>query len=251
MLSLGLVVAVGIVLAAGGVSGFAGFGFSLVSVPLLLQIFDPATVVTLSTALGLATNWIIVLDSWREVRVRTVLALLPWACGGLVVGVEMLKLLDPVYLKLLAGLVVIGLAVLLLCGRALPGARTPWATALVGATSGALNTSTGLSGPPIVLLFTARDFGKGDFRASASAYFFPINVIGLVLLVARGVVHGPQLGATALLVPPALIGTLAGHTLLKRVSNASFRTLTLYLILLTGLVGAATALLSLAARYHY
>src|SRR5688572_18212759 len=150
LMPVSLVLAVAIVFAAGAISGLAGFGFALVAVPPLLLVFEPPTVVVLTKVLALATSWIVLLDSWRAIRWRTVAALLPWAMVSQFVGIAALSEFDAAGVKLLASAVVVGFAVLLLIGRAggHPSiADRLWATPLAGTTSGVLSTSTGLSGP--------------------------------------------------------------------------------------------------------
>jgi uncharacterized membrane protein YfcA len=240
------VAAIAVVLLAGTIAGLAGFGFPLVSVPPLLLIYDPPTVVTLSIALTLATGWVVLLDTWREVHARTVLALVPWALVGVFAGAAMLRLLDAAYIKLLASAVVIAFTLVMIRGSILPGAHSPVATALAGTASGALNASTGIAGPPVVLLFTARDFGIQSFRGSTVAYFVFVDVAGLTVLLSQGIVGADELSTAAALLPAALLGTCAGRSLVRRVSVAAFRRITFGLVLLTGAVGAVNALVDLA-----
>jgi uncharacterized protein len=66
-----LLIAMLIALVGGIVSGLAGFGFGLVTVPLLLMLYPPATVTTVGSSLALASGWIVLLGTWRTVQVRT------------------------------------------------------------------------------------------------------------------------------------------------------------------------------------
>ncbi len=66
-----LLIAMLIALMGGIVSGLAGFGFGLVTVPLLLMLYPPATVTTVGSSLVLASGWIVLLSTWRTVQVRT------------------------------------------------------------------------------------------------------------------------------------------------------------------------------------
>jgi uncharacterized membrane protein YfcA len=230
---------------AGGVAGLTGFGFALVSVPLLLLVLDPAAVVALNLLLAAATNSVVVADSWRYVRRRAVLSLLPWAAVGLPAGVELLRVLDAEYIRLLAGAVVAAFALLLLRDVEVPGLRTRTGNAAAGLASGTLSTSTGLAGPPVVMLFAARRFAKESFRASNAAYFLAVSLAGLGLLFFRDLLSGSHLYLAVLLAPAAVGGKMLGTRLLGRVSDESFRNVTLGLVLLTGAVGIAGALYAL------
>jgi uncharacterized protein len=140
-------VAFAAVLFAAAVSGLTGFGLALIAVPPLLLVYDPATVVVLIAATSLLTNTVIVLDAPRRVRVREILALLPWALAGLLLGTEVLRVADPDHIRLAAGVLVVVFAAVLMREVGLPGAGGRWGTALAGTSSGLLSTSTGLAGP--------------------------------------------------------------------------------------------------------
>jgi hypothetical protein len=240
-----IIFAVVIVLVAGTVSGLTGFGFVLVSVTPLLLVFDPATVVMITLSLNLLTSIVVTLEARQKIRWRTVLSLLPWASAGLYAGVILLKTLDAAVIKLIAGGIVGAFALLFLTGRRLPGTGTARATAVAGVVSGVLTTSTGLTGPPIVVLLTGREFAPQPFRASAAAFFVPIDVFGIATLISQGTVRRSDLGIVALLAPIAIGGTLIGGRLARHVSVAAFRRIILILLLLTGIVGSTSAVLTL------
>lgn len=235
-----LVVALVAAFLAGTVSGLSGFGYALVSVPLLLLVFDPATVVVVLSLIGIPVNVLVVLDSWRAVEARIVLTLLPWSALGLVLGTEILFLAEPAHIQLAAGALVVLFAVALLRGTRLPGARGRWGPVVAGASTGVMATSTGLGGPPIVMLFAARGFGRDALRASMAAYLLALGTATLCLLLARGVVEGRHLWVAALLLPAAFAGKAIGTSVAKRLPDKEFRKTILGLILLTGLVGVAT-----------
>ncbi len=236
-----IVAAILIVAAAGAISGLAGFGFGLVSVPPLLLIFDPVTVVVLVKVLALATSWLILLDAWRAIRWRTLGLVLPPALLGQFGGIVLLRDLDAAAVKLIASAVVVGFALLLLCGISLPGAERPIADVVAGGVSGVLSTSTGLSGPPIVLLFTVRAYPMTAFRATTVAYFIVLDLVGLPTLFAEGMVDQGTLGTVLVLSPAAFAGRYAGARLVRYVSPPIFRRVTLGLLLLTGVVGIVAA----------
>ena len=246
MLSAALLLAVVIVLAAGLVAGVTGFGFVLVSAPLLLLLFSPPTVVAVGLLLNLVASLVVALDGWRVVQRRTILGLLPGAALGLVAGGWLLRVLDAAAIKLVAGLAVMGFALLVLGGWRLPGARSRWATTLSGVVSGALTPTTGLSGPPIALLFTARALPPHPFRATIAGYFVVVDVLGLALVLTGSGITRAGMGLAGLLTPTALVGMLLGRRALRHVSPERFRTGVLVLLLFTGCVAGVSALATLA-----
>jgi uncharacterized protein len=241
VLSTAFVVALFSAVLAGAVSGLTGFGLALISTPLLLFVYEPKTVVALTVVLSIFINLAVVLDSWRDAERRLAAVLLPPAFVGIFVGAELLRVVDPLYIRLAVGAVVVLSALLLLRDVRLPGAETAWGIAVAGSMSGALSTSTGLAGPPIVLLLAARDLPKRAFRGSSALYFLVLSIVGLGVLYARGIFEVGQAPLALALVPAAFVGKTIGTSFLKRVSERAFRTISLGLVILTGTLGVATA----------
>ncbi|PLS84081.1 MAG: hypothetical protein CYG60_19700 [Actinobacteria bacterium] len=241
MLSGSLIVAALVALLAGGVSGLTGFGLALIGVPLLLFVYEPATVVVLLSVLSVFINVAVVWDSWYDADRRIVLSLLPPAAVGVFFGAELLYYADPLYIRLGVGIVVVFSALLLLREVRIPGAEGWIGTVVAGSTSGLLSTSTGLAGPPIVLLFAARHLPKHAFRGSSALYFLVMSLVGLVALTNRGLLDAAEVPLALALVPAAFLGKVLGTALLKRVSDKTFRAITLGVVILTGTLGAATA----------
>ena len=247
MLSTAFVVALFSALLAGAVSGLTGFGLALISTPLLLFVYDPKTVVALTVVLSIFINLAVVLDSWRDAERRMAMALLPSAFVGIVFGAEILRIVDPLYIRLAVGVIVVFSALLLLRDVRLPGAGSAWGTLVAGSTSGVLSTSTGLAGPPIVLLLASRDLPKRAFRGSSALYFFVMSIAGLVVLYFRGIFEVDQTPLALALVPAAFVGKTIGTSFLKRVSERGFRAISLGLVILTGTLGVLTAVWALLA----
>jgi len=244
-LSWALLVALPAAFLAGVVTGMTGFGLALISTPLLLFVYEPRTVIVLTTIFSIFINVAVVWDSWRDAHRRLALALLPPAFVGLVAGTEVLRVVDPVYIRLAVGIVVVFSAMILLKDFRLPGAGSRWGPVVAGSTSGALSTSTGLAGPPIVLLLTARDLPKHDFRGTSALYFLAMSVFAIVVLAFRGLVEAEHVPLGAILIPAALVGKVVGTAALKRVSEKAFRGISLGLVVFTGALGVATAVWAL------
>jgi uncharacterized membrane protein YfcA len=234
-----------ILLVAAVVSGLAGFGFSIVSVPPLLLLYDPGTAIAVNKILTIGTTWLIVAEAWRHISWRWVARLLPTALAGLFVGGWLLKALDPAVIKVIAGAVVFALAALLLTWRPHRLRERGWIAPAVGLVSGVSSTATGMAGPPLVLTFTVLGMAKEIFRATAAAYFVLTDLVGLPALVGQGAVTTDDLRLALALAPVAVIGRLIGMWLVRYVSPLAFRRATLGLLLLTGTVSIVTGLAGL------
>jgi uncharacterized membrane protein YfcA len=92
------------------------------------------------------------------------------------------------------------------------------------------------------MLLTARGLAPLPFRVTISAYFLCINLVGIVLLTAQGSFGVSQAEISAMLLPAAGGGTLAGRWLARHISIGGFRRVVLLLLVITGVIGIATAL---------
>jgi len=231
-----------IILVATIVAGLAGFGLSILSVPPLLLLYDPATVISLNKILTLGTTWVIVVEAWRHISWRWIARILPTGLVGLFVGTWLLRALDSNVIKVIAGAIVIALAVLLLSWQPRAVRERPWMGPAVGLVSGTSSTAVGMAGPPIVLFFTVMGVSKEVFRATTATYFVASDVVGLPTLISQGIVGGEDLRLSLALAPIALVGRLIGIRLVPHVSPRAFRRATLALLLVTGSVSVVTGL---------
>ena len=241
MLSATLFVALFAALLAGVVTGLTGFGIAMISTPLLLFVYEPRTVIVLTVFFSIFISAAVVWDSWHEAQRRLALGLFVPALFGIVAGTVVLDVIDPVYIRLGIGAMVVFSALLLVRDFKLPGADTGWGVLVAGSASGALSTSTGLAGPPIVLLLASRGLPKHEFRGTSALYFLPMSIAGLAVLAVKGLVEAPEVPLGLALVPAAIAGKAIGTVLLKHVSENAFRTVTLGLVILTGTLGVLTA----------
>ncbi len=227
------------------VSGMAAFGFSLVIVPPLLLAFEPATVTTMVIILTLVTRWVVLVDAWDSIQWPPVAMMAPTGVVGSFAGAYLLKHLDSSYIKFSASAIVVSTSLIMLAGRTIPGAQLPAAPPVAGFFSGMLNTATGMAGPPVVLLFSARDYATQVFRGTLTAFFYFVSIFGLVAMVSQRLVQRGDLYLSLGMLPAALIGTYLGQYFSRRISQRSFRRVVLILLVGTGITGAVAALRSL------
>ncbi len=240
-----LIATTGIVLIAGVIVGLAGFGFALFAVPPLLFMHEPPVVVAMVNILGFSSGMVVLFGEWHEIRKPTLRALIPWALIGLVAGTAILRYVDGLYIKLLASIVVVAFSLYAASGMRFPGVDRPAATTIAGLTSGLLGTSAGLPGPPIALLFTARDMPPTAFRVTITAYFMVVDVVAVFLLAISGQLHRPALVLSLTMIPASLVGRWFGRQLADRISPPLFRRLVIAMLLLTGASGAIGAAISI------
>jgi uncharacterized protein len=242
-----MVLAAAAAFAGAAVQSATGFGFALVLGPALFATLDPYEAITALLVLGLALNLLVLLDRERPegLRWRVLGALLLAALPGLGLGAVVLGLLSKAALQMAVGVAVIGAALLQWRAPAPGEAREPslLSACAVGLASGALTTSTSISGPPIVLWLQAHGTPPAEQRAFLAVSFLGLNLAGAAVLLAAGG-DGDPAGAGVLLPLLGLVvlGHLLGLWLFRRLDQRRFRPLVLAVIVLAGVASVGAGL---------
>jgi uncharacterized membrane protein YfcA len=240
-----LVATVGLVLIGGIVFGLAGFGFALFSAPPLLFLYAPVTIVVMVNVLSSISGIVVVRAERRDVDFQIIRVLIPPATVGLIAGVFVLRYVDGSYIKVAAGIVVFAFALLIATGFRVPGARHRRAPVAAVFCRGLLGTTSGLNGPPVALLFTARGLPPTVFRVTITTYFMAVDILVIVLLAATGQLRRDDLVLALAMIPASLVGRWIGRRLAGRLTPETFRRIVIGLLLVTGASGAIGAGLSL------
>jgi uncharacterized membrane protein YfcA len=202
----------------------AGFGFGLLVAPPLALLIGPKETVLVSNILSSGLNLAMASRLHEHVDWRLWTTLLAGALVGMPIGLAILIWIDPDALKLvIAGSVVVFTLLLLRGLQVHHGGRV--GDGLIGIISGVLNTSTSMSGPPVVLYLQGQGASPERFRGTLTAYFFVTSLIAVGLL-ALGGRFDRDAGLAALIGFPALaLGWLAGDLVYRRVDPSRFRRL--------------------------
>ena len=227
---------------AGVISGMTGFGFALVSAPLLVLVMPARVAVPIVSVLSLLSHLVVLGETLRAIDLRRIWLL---ALGGIIgspIGVYLLVMLDPASLKLAIGLVTTLFALALLRGFKRPIRNERLASLPIGLTSGLLGGSTSMSGPPVVLFFSNQSVEKRTFRANLNLYFILLACATVPAQLVAGLLTRQVVTYLLWLSPALLAGTLAGMWLARRVDEEAFRRLTLVVVIATGLTAIAGAI---------
>jgi uncharacterized membrane protein YfcA len=172
-----------------GLQSATGFGFALVSAPILFALLGPQEAVSAGALLGIELSALTLATERRIPNVLRgeALALVAWSLPGLALGALALRELSDDVLSALVAAGVIAALVLRLRVRTRRRGRgvapfRPWRTAAAGVSSGALSTSTSLSGPPLVLLLLARGVSPSQLRDTLAAVFVTLSALSVAAL---------------------------------------------------------------------
>jgi len=227
-------VAAAAAVAAGFTQGLAGFGSTLVAMPILVTALDVRTATPLGCLLALCINLGLVVRLRRCVQRRELVLLLACSAPGTALGAWVLAAAPEAALRTLLGAGVLGMALLSLAAgrpRRAPGAG--WA-ALTGLVAGSLGVAIGVNGPPVVAWASRQDWSRDALKATLLAYFLCAGTVIVGIQAGQGLVTGRVLGLFVPALPALAAGMAAGHLCSGRLDEAAFRRVVLALLAATG-----------------
>lgn len=235
-----------VLLAAGSIRGFSGFGFAMVAVTGLSLVRSPAEVVPAVLLLELVAGLHLLPRVWRKVEWHSLIPLLAGSAAGTLPGASLLALAPVAVLRLWVSVLVCTAATLLASGWQIRRRAQGAVTFLTGVVSGLLNASAAIGGPPVILYYLGSQATVEASRASLIAFFLFADVFSLVGAYGAGLFHLSSVRAGLLWLVPAWIGVFLGHRLFTHWGGAErYRRVVPILLLLLGLTGLVRATLEL------
>lgn len=228
--------------AAAFAQSLSGFGFSLLIVPPLALLIGPRDAVVAANTLGLVVNVATLQRMHDSVDWRLGTTLFLAAAVGMPFGLLVLVLIPRDALQVLIAVTVMVSVVPIWRGWRLkmPGHASDIGVGLV---SGVLNTSTSMSGPPVVLYLQGRGFDRGMFRATLTAYFLATGLVAVALFVASRQFDREVAGLSLAAIPFLIGGFLLGHGLFHRLDEKRFQQVVIAVLLLSALLALAGPLI--------
>jgi len=228
------------VLIAGTVRSFTGFGGGLALAPLFSLVMPPADMVVVVLLLNFVISLQTLPQTWRTTDWKMVWSVTIPALVGVPIGVWLVEWLDPVLTRRFIGVIVGGLAAIMLVGWQYSGARGKTQDWFVGLTSGALTAMAGVGGPPLVLYFLSdKTITPTVLRSFFMMFFAFIQLSTLLFFLYRGLIHTKQLVYATSFMPVYFLSAMLGSYLFHRAlqSNANiFKRLSLWFLLIVGTV---------------
>jgi uncharacterized protein len=224
----------GVVALAAAAQAVSGFGFALIGTPLVAVLVGPKEAVVGLTMIGLVLVAQLSLRGRGHVDRPTVGVVTAAAIVGMPLGLVVLVLADDRVLTVVIAIAVIAFSLLLWCGARVPAGRGTDATA--GFTAGILSTSTGTSGPPIVIALSAKQLVPAVFRATISAIFLVQGSAALVAFALGDQVTMDALAVALAGLPGLVLGSIVGERGFRRLDAPTFRTVVLGMLFVSGVV---------------
>ncbi len=230
------------VLTAGFVQVLAGFGFALLSVPLMALVIPTQEAVVISTVLGLLSSGIQTLTGAREADWTLVRRVTVAAMAGIPFGFLLFTLLSADTLRILLGVGVLIAVYLLARGVDFIG-KGPIVEWSAGFVSGALATSLSTNGPPLVFALQGRKLPIAVFRSTINAIFVISGAVSAIVFAVAGDFDRRVGQGIAVALPALLLGVAVGFRARPFFDEERARRLVLGLLTMAGLSALVGALI--------
>lgn len=215
------------------IQALAGFGFALFIVPFLAMLIGPRDTVLLANLMSVVSSGSQAVVLRKSADRKTAGILMIGSFVGMPAGLAVLLFLDAEALKLVIAAMVVFFTILLMRGFALHSAGR-LGDLVAGLTSGVLNTSTSMSGPPVVLYLQGKGLAPLHFRATIATFFAVTSTTAVALLILAGTAKPYVFAAFAISFPAVLIGQRVGNVLFDYVDLILFRRMVYGILLLSG-----------------
>ncbi len=236
LLSLPVMAAVAIGAVAGWVRGVTGFGAAMVMTPPLSLLLGPHIAVPLTLLLEAFAAAPMLPAAARLAKWRILTPILVAALVCVPIGAYAMASAEPDVLRRTIAVIVIVFSILLFRGARYHGSQRLGTSLALGGVSGTMLGATSIGGPPVILYLLAGPDPVHVSRANLTLYVAITSVVGLVALLARGVIDAHVLLLAGVMTPFFMVGVVLGSKVFARLSDQRFRRFTTMFMLIVSVI---------------
>lgn len=225
-----------VIFVAGIVRGFAGFGTGMIVGPIGAALFTPKLALIILLVIDTFPTLPLIPPALKKVVWREVLPMILGMMVMVPAGIMFLKFGDTITLRWFFSLVIFTAVAVLWSGWHYRGPRTYKISALVGAMSGFLGGSSGLSGPPPIVYWMAARTGAGIVRANLIILFSLAELVSIVGYYTASIITWEGIVKGLIASPIYFAGLMIGARLFGKASENAYRRVAFILILLAAIV---------------
>ena len=219
------------------VQGSTGMGFALITVP-VFAIVEPSLIPVVVLFLMLPLNAYVMVRERHAIHWFGAKWITLGRFLGTFAGLWILTVISGRPLELFIGISTVAAALLALAAPEFTAGKHTFN--LVGLVTGITETSTGIGGPPLALVY--QHASGPTLRATVALCFLVGEIISLVVLGISGVIDQEMLRQTATLMLPLLLGAWLSRFVHHRLDGPIVRILVLAFSIVSGLVVVIRAL---------
>ena len=231
-----IVTLMGIAAMGGFMRGFAGFGATLVMVPLFSLHLAPAEAVLIAIAVDVVAVAPLFPNAARTAKWRPIIPLMIASLLVTPLGVYLLLVAPANALRIAIAVMVIASALIMLSGWTYKGEKTIPLSLGVGALSGTLGTAVGIGGPPVAVYFLASGDSTLQTRAALNAMSFIKMGISAIGIAIGGSFGSGTYVTVVILVPVMAMFTWVGARVFRASTDAGSRRALLIILFAIGVL---------------
>lgn len=203
-----------------------GFGYAIITAPLLALVLEAKQTVMLVMVTGLFVRLLLMRVTNNDGSFKAILPLITASVLGAIPGAYIMTTASSGGIKIFIGVVLLVATFCLWRNISLPIPQSKFAETIVGALSGFLATTTSINGPPVVLYYlnSKAEENKTVFRANLTRYFLLINIASIIISCVAGTLKITELWLYTLEAIPALcIGFYLGEKFFHQINAEHLR----------------------------
>lgn len=233
-----------IIFLAAIIMGITSFGFAMIAVPLLNLLLPLKFLVPVLILYGVLIDIVLLVPIYRHLNLKGMGYLVGAGILGVPIGTWLLVVVDESIMKIAVGVLIIVSAWMLYSGLRVQIKNEKLGNVIAGFTSGILNGSLTMSGPPVIFFYSNQQLEKQVFRANLAFFFLVTTVFTVPVMMASGLITPEVLTYAVTMSPSLLIGSagiLIGSKIGTSMNSTLFNRISLLLFFIMGVMSIASA----------
>jgi uncharacterized protein len=215
-------------MAAAFVQGFSGFGFALISLPILSLVIDIRIAVPFIALCGLTNNIYLTIDLKEHIKFFELKNLIIGAIIGIPIGAFFLSRANPEILKSVLGIIIILFVLFSFFGIIRQKGLHKNYGYFFGLLSGLLGGAFNTNGPPVLIYFFLQGWHKTKQKASITGFFIITSIVVVSSHTVAGLINEQVLVYYLYSFTGVLTGSYLGTRVFAKVSTKFFDKVVLY-----------------------
>lgn len=206
--------------------GISGFGSSIISVPLLVQVYPLKSVVPMMVIVDICASLYVGRKSSQDANLKELKWLFPFSLIGMILGIYLLVIApsEPLLITLGCFAAINGFRVLWQRNVEMRDPISKWWAAPFGFFGGAFTALFATGGPIYVSYLGLRINDPKALRATMAFAIFMLTFLRLALMLVTGLILSwPVIGLAICLMPATFLGIWLGTHIHAKLSNAAMR----------------------------
>jgi len=226
-----------VVLVAGLMRGFAGFGSAMLMAPIFAILFGPTDMIATVVAIELAVSLQLFPQARRECDWRIIGPMSVVACLAMPFGIWLLSSVDKNLIVKGVSAIIVAFVAVLASGLRWKGRRSVAGGALVGAISGMMMSVTSVGGPPVLVYLLAGNDPPSRHRANIITYYMATQIPLIAIMFWSGIAGWDSIARGIVLLPLMLVGSWIGAKLFQPENERLYRNVALVILFCAGAFG--------------